>query len=197
MRALILDMYGVIIKDPEGGFVPFVNQTFPELSRGDIYVHWNKADVGELSSLDLFSNLGYQGDLNKLEKEYLDTIEINEDFYEFATMIKQHYHLALLSNDSSEWSTYLRDKFKINKYFDVITVSGDVKMKKPDERIFQLTIEKLGLAAADCIYVDDRRINLEAAQALGMDAILFNSRNVEYGGKTVLSFKELADMLIY
>ncbi len=196
MRALILDMYGVIMKDPEGGFVPFVNQTFPELSREDIYVHWNKADVGELSSLDLFSNLGYQGDLSKLEKEYLDTIEINEDFYEFATMIKQHYHLALLSNDSSEWSAYLRDKFKISEYFDVVTVSGDVKMKKPDERIFQLTIEKLGHSAADCIYVDDRRLNLEAAQALGMDAILFNSRNVEYGGKTVLSFKELADMLI-
>jgi putative hydrolase of the HAD superfamily len=196
MRALILDMYGVIMKDPEGGFLPFVNRTFPDLSRDDVYLHWNKADVGELSSLDLFRKLGFEGDLGKIEKEYLDTIEINESFYEIAPILKKHYHLALLSNDSSEWSRYLRDKYKINDYFDVITVSGDVKIKKPDVQIFLLTLDKLGHPASDCIYVDDRRFNLAAAQSLGMDTVLFNSRNVQYKGKTVVSFKELANMLI-
>lgn len=197
MRALILDMYGVIMKDPEGGFIPFVNRTFPDLSRDDVYLQWNKTDVGELSSLDLFSKLGFEGDLSKIEKDYLDSVEINESFYEIAPILKKHYHLALLSNDSSEWSRYLRDKFKINDYFDVITVSGDVKIKKPDVQIFMLTLNKLGHPASDCIYVDDRRFNLAAAQALGMDTILFNSRNVQYEGKTVVSFKELANMLIY
>ncbi len=197
MRALILDMYGVIIKDPEGGLLPFINRTFPNLSRDDVYLHWNKADIGELSSLELFKNLGFQGDLGKIEKEYLDTIEIDESFYEFAPLLKKHYHLALLSNDLSEWSKYLRDKFKINDYFDVITVSGDLKIKKPDAQIFMHTLDKLGLSASDCIYVDDRRFNLEAAQSLGMDTVLFNSRNVKYDGKTVLSFKELANLLIH
>lgn len=84
----------------------------------------------------------------------------------------------------------------IRDYFDVITVSGDIKIKKPDERIFKLTLEKLGCLASDCTYIDDRRFNLEAAQALGMDTILFNSRNVEYDGKVVINFKELANMLI-
>lgn len=149
MRALILDMYGVIIKDPEGGFLPFVNRTFSDLKRDDVYLHWNKADVGELSSLDLFRNLGFEGDLSKIEKEYLDTIEINESFYEIAPILMKHYHLAFISNDLSEWSKYLRDKFKINDYFDVITVSGDVKTKKPDERIFMLTLDKLGHSASD------------------------------------------------
>lgn len=76
-------------------------------------------------------------------------------------------------------------------------MSGDVKIKKPDVQIFMLTLNKLGHPASDCIYVDDRRFNLAAAQALGMDTILFNSRNVQYEGKTVVSFKELANMLIY
>ena len=196
MKALILDMYGVIIKDPEGGLLPFVNRTFPELSRDDVYQHWSKAAVGELSSLDLFRKLRFKGDISKIEKEYLDTIEINECFYEFAPILKKHYHLALLSNDSSEWSIYLREKFKINDYFEVITVSGDVKTKKPDEQIFRLTLDKLGHSASDCIYVDDREYNLAAAQSLGMDTILFNSRNVQYDGKIVDSFKELAGMLI-
>lgn len=196
MKAVILDMYGVILKETGDGFVPFVNLTFPKLSPEDIYMPWDKADVGELSSLEVFERLGFKGDLAKIEKEYLDTVEIDESFYEFATNIKKYYKLALISNDSSEWSRYLRDKYKINDYFDVITVSGDIKIKKPDERIFKLTIEKLGCLASDCTYIDDRRFNLEAAQSLGMDTVLFNSRNVQYGGKTVNNFKKLADILI-
>ncbi len=196
MKALILDMYGVIIKDPEGGLLPFINRTFPDLSRDDVYKHWIKANVGELSSFNFFRELGFEGDLSIIEKEYLDTIEIDESFYEFAPILKKHYNLALLSNDLGEWSRYLRDKFKINDYFDVITVSGDLKIKKPDVKIFMHTLDKLGCPAAECIYVDDRRFNLAAAQSLGMDSVLFNSRKVQYEGKTVVSFKELTNLLL-
>ena len=75
------------------------------------------------------------------------------------------------------------------------SISGDLKMKKPEPRIFQLTLEKLVCPPEECVYIDDRRYNLEAAQALGMDTVLFNSRNVPYGGKAVTGFGELADML--
>lgn len=197
MKAVILDMYGVILKDPEGGLIPFVNQTLPDLTRADIYKYWNKTAAGELASLDLFRELGFKGDLAKIEKGYLDKVEIDESFYKFAKIIKKHYRLALLSNDSSEWSSYLRDKYLINDYFDVITVSGDVKVKKPDSKIFILTIDKLGCSASDCIYVDDREFNLEAAKSLGMDTVLFNTRNVQYENKTVNNFEELANILIY
>lgn len=46
------------------------------------------------------------------------------------------------------------------------------------------------------IYVDDRRYNLEAAQALGIDTILFNSRKVLYEGNSVNNFQELANLLL-
>jgi putative hydrolase of the HAD superfamily len=198
MKTVILDMYGVIIKDPEGGLMPFVNSIFPDLSPHDVYYpHWIQACVGELSSLDFFRNIGFKSDLNKIEKEYLDTIEIDESFYEIAPVIHKYYRLALLSNDVSEWSRYLRDKFDINKFFDVIIVSGDVKIKKPEPEIFNLMLNELGQPASECIYVDDRRKNLTAAQSLGMETILFNSRKVQYKDKTVNNFKELANMLIY
>lgn len=195
MKAVILDMYGVIVKETGDGFVPYVQHTFPDLKPEDIWNPWDKADVGEISSLEVFEAIGYKGDLEKIEKEYLDTIEIDETFFEFASVIKKDHKLALISNDSSRWSKYLRDKFDIDKYFDVISVSGDLKIKKPDERIYQLTLEKLGCTATECIYVDDRRYNLEAAQSLGIGTVLFNSRGVQYEGKTVISFQELATIV--
>ena len=195
MKAVILDMYGVILKDPGEGFYTYVSQTFPDLTPADIYPIWDRADIGEITSLEVLERLGYTGDLEAIEKTYLDTVEIDEGFYEFAKRIKKTCKLALLSNDSSEWSAYFREKFDINQYFDVITVSGDVKMKKPNPEIYRLTLEKLGLAAEDCVYVDDRRYNLSAAEAVGMKTVLFNSRRVEYDGEAVESFVELMELL--
>ncbi|MBO5288132.1 MAG: HAD-IA family hydrolase [Spirochaetales bacterium] len=195
MKTIILDMYGVIMKDTGDGFYSFVNRFFPNLPVEKIYPIWDKADIGKISSLEIFKEIGFCGDLAKIEKSYLDTVEINEGFYDFANAAKKSCKLALISNDSSEWSKYLREKYDLNKYFDVITISGDVKMRKPNEQIFKLTIDQLNSHPTECTYIDDRRFNLEAAQTIGMDAILFNSRNVEYDGKIVNDFKELAEML--
>ena len=191
MKALVLDMYGVIVKQTGDDFVPYVQQTFPNLSPEEIYTPWFKADIGELTSLEVWKAIGFQGDLEKLEKEYLDSIELMDGFIDFIEKVKNKYKLAIISNDSSRWSNYLREKFDLNKYFDVISISGDLKIQKPDERIFLHTIEKLGLKPEDCIYIDDREGNLEAAKKVGMNPILLNTRNVSYEGASVNSFNDL------
>ena len=191
MKAIILDMYGVIVKQTGDDFVPYVQQTFPDLSAEEIFDPWFKADIGEMTSLEVWKALGFQGDLERIEEEYLDTIELSNGFIDFIEKAKNKYKLAIISNDSSRWSKYLREKFDINKYFDVISISGDLKIQKPDERIFLLTIEKLGVIAEDCFYIDDRTGNLNAAKKVGMNPILLNSRNESYDGVAVNSFEEL------
>lgn len=193
MKAIILDMYGVIVKQTGDGFVPYVQQTFPDLQSEEICKPWNKADKGELTSLEIWEALGFQGDLEKIEKEYLDTIELNDGFLDFIKTVRKKYKLAILSNDSSRWSRYLREKFNIDQYFDVISISGDLKIRKPDEHIYRLTIEKLAVKPEECLYIDDRRGYLEAARKVGMHTILFNSRNVPYEGDMVYHFEELLD----
>lgn len=196
MKAIILDMYGVIVKQTGDDFVPYVQQTFPNLSIEEIHTPWFKADIGELTSLEVWEALGFQGDLEKIEKDYLDTIELSDGFIDFIEKVKGKYKLAIISNDSGRWSKYLREKFGINKYFDVISISGDLKIQKPDERIFLLTIEKLGVKPEDCIYVDDRSGNLNAAKKVGMTPILLNSRNESYDGVAVNSFEELEEEIL-
>ena len=191
MKAIVLDMYGVIVKQTGDDFVPYVQQTFPDLNPEEIYNPWFKADIGDLTSLEVWEAIGFQGDLEKIEKEYLDTIELTDGFIDFIEKVKDKYKLAIISNDSSRWSKYLREKFDLNKYFDVISISGDLKIQKPDERIFFLTIEKLGLNAEDCIYIDDREGNLDAAKKVGMNTVLLNSRKVSYNGVSVNGFEEL------
>lgn len=196
MKAIILDMYGVIVKQTGDDFIPYVQKTFPNLDPEEIRKPWDKAGMGELSSLEVWAALGFQGDLEKIEKDYLDTIELNDGFLDFINTVRKKYKLAIISNDTSRWSQYLREKFNINQYFDVISISGNLKIRKPDERIFQLTIEKLAVKAAECLYIDDRRGYLGAARKVGMNTVLFNSRGVPYEGDMVHNFKELANRVL-
>jgi len=76
---------------------------------------------------------------------------------------------SLLSNSWGAGDGYPRHLF--GDLFDDVVISGEVGMRKPEERIFQLALTRLGLSAAECVFVDDVEGNIVAAQALGFLAV--------------------------
>jgi putative hydrolase of the HAD superfamily len=76
---------------------------------------------------------------------------------------------ALLSN-SWGMADYPRHLFP--GMFDVVVISGEVGMRKPEERIFRHAAGLLGLDPAACVFVDDIEVNTQAAEAIGMTTIL-------------------------
>jgi epoxide hydrolase-like predicted phosphatase len=71
---------------------------------------------------------------------------------------------ALLSN--SWGNDYPRDGWA--QTFDVVVISGEVQMRKPEPEIYQLTARRLGLAPEECVFVDDLMPNIRGAVAVGM-----------------------------
>jgi putative hydrolase of the HAD superfamily len=78
------------------------------------------------------------------------------------------FRTALLSNS---WGglDYPRELFP--ELFDVVVISGEQGMRKPEERIFRRATELLGLEPAECVFIDDIEANITAAQAIGMTGI--------------------------
>jgi len=74
---------------------------------------------------------------------------------------------ALLSN--SWGNDYPRNGW--DEMFDVVVISGEVGMRKPEPQIFEHTLRLLGLTAPECVFVDDLRHNVDAAVALGFVGI--------------------------
>jgi epoxide hydrolase-like predicted phosphatase len=76
---------------------------------------------------------------------------------------------ALLSNS---WGveTYPRDL--LHDLFDDVVISGEVGMRKPESGVFLLAAERLGLPPARCVFVDDVRGNVEAAERVGMRGVV-------------------------
>src|SRR5512141_49359 len=60
----------------------------------------------------------------------------------------------------------------MNAWVDAAVYSAEVKLLKPDPRIYQIILDQLGLPANECLFVDDKTVNIEAARALGMKVVL-------------------------
>jgi 2-haloacid dehalogenase len=82
--------------------------------------------------------------------------------------------LYALSNWSAETFPVALTRFEFLKWFRGVMLSGEVRLLKPDPRIFELFLETFAIDPARSIYIDDRRPNVDAATAFGMHGILFS-----------------------
>ena len=85
------------------------------------------------------------------------------------------YPLYGLSNWSMEKFSRVRPKYGFFSWFDDILISSDVRLVKPDPRIFALFLHRIHRAAEECVYIDDSQENVAAAGQLGFKSIHFES----------------------
>jgi 2-haloacid dehalogenase len=78
-----------------------------------------------------------------------------------------------LSNWSAETFPVARPMFPFLEWFDGIVISGEVRMVKPDPRIFAHVLERFGLEPGQTVFVDDNPENVRAAEGAGFVGIVF------------------------
>lgn len=81
--------------------------------------------------------------------------------------------LALLTNNVREWDHRWRAQLPVDELFDVVVNSAHEGVRKPDRRIYERLLDRLGVPAAECLFVDDTEENCAAAEGVGMTAIRF------------------------
>jgi 2-haloacid dehalogenase len=81
--------------------------------------------------------------------------------------------LYALSNWSTETFPIALSRFECLKWFQGVLLSGEVRLLKPDRRIFEVFLKTFAIDPARAIYIDDRRANVEVAASFGMHGILF------------------------
>ena len=66
------------------------------------------------------------------------------------------------------WIEELRRRFDLDDYFEGVWASYQLGVRKPDRRFYERVVEHVGVPAAECLFVDDRKVNCDAAGQLGM-----------------------------
>ena len=200
-KVLLIDMYGVIIKESKGYFIPYTYEHFPETdyerltNAFKVERVFSRAQKGGLSNQEYLTYLGYENPRVTMEDYLKNYLTLDEQFHNFARQLSKDMDFCLLSNDVAEWSEFLTDYHGMNPYFKEKIVSGDVCLRKPDRGIFEYALERLQCKPEDCIFVDNSVKNLRVAEELGIKTILFNRDGEEYEGDVVNDFAELGEML--
>lgn len=86
--------------------------------------------------------------------------------------LRPSHRCSVLSNADRSLRTRLEGELGLHDLFDDIVVSAEIGMAKPRAEVFRLAADRLGLPPEACVFVDDWDKNVEAARAVGMQAVL-------------------------
>ena len=117
-----------------------------------------------LSNADAVRDEFFAGDV--VDRELLDHLR---DLHET-------YKVGLISNAWSGLRPWIV-KQKFDDVFDAMIISAEVGLMKPDPRIFELALEKLGVTAPESIFLDDFKAHVDGARELGIHAIQFGAHD--------------------
>jgi putative hydrolase of the HAD superfamily len=131
--------------------------------------------LGKLAD-ELSSQLGRAVHLDGFRERYFEHLHPNEPMIAFMRELRARgYRLAICTNNVREWEPLWRAKLPVDEIFDVVVDSAFVGTRKPEPRIYDITLERLGVQAPAAVFVDDQELNCDAARALGMTAVRFRS----------------------
>ena len=149
------------------------------LERGEI----TEADFLARVERGLAEAAGIAISLHGFGARLMDALEPNRELFDHYRALRRDHGLrfALCTNNVREWEPLWRAKLPIDELFEVVVDSAFVGTRKPEAEIYAITLERLGLPAEACAFVDDLEVNVEAARDAGMHGIVFRDTRQAIG----------------
>lgn len=183
IRAVVFDIGGVLERTPATGWVERWEARLG-LEPGGLAARasavWADGSVGRISEAEVGRRLGEvlgigPGQVDELMgdlwEEYLGTA--NAPMTAYFAGLRGRFRTAILSNSFVGVREREQAAYGFGDLCDLVVYSHEVGMSKPDRRCYELVCDRLGVAPAEALFVDDVEENVAAARAVGMRAVLF------------------------
>ncbi len=137
---------------------------------------------GEIAEVDFLARLGdglepllgHRPELHRFRETYFEALHPNLPMIELMQALKREgKRMAMLTNNVREWEPVWRSMLPVDEIFETVVDSGFVGVRKPEAQIYEMTLERIGLPAEACLFVDDLLPNIEGARKAGMSAVHF------------------------
>lgn len=185
-KNIIFDFGGVMVDFSPREFL--VDHFFNESIENALYEitfgsdEWLLMDAGKLSRTDAYTimrqkaaKIGRTYELNIVLEDWVDMLRTKEDTVRVAKRLqKAGFNLYYLSNMSQDVFQSIQSR-KFFSMFQGGIVSYEVQLLKPDVRIYEALLQKYGLDARDCLFIDDSEENAAAAVHANISGIHFTS----------------------
>ena len=184
IRAVLFDIGGVFFPWPQPAF--FMDwETQLAIEPGQIHqLLWygpdiEAANIGAITAEEYFRRcarrLGVdEAPVRVLIETAFSGERLNDELAAYVRLLHSRLQSAALTNTWS-FGRILIERRGITDLFDLIVTSAEEGITKPHSRIYEITLERLAISAAEAVFVDDSDENIRAARALGIQSILFHS----------------------
>jgi epoxide hydrolase-like predicted phosphatase len=183
IQAVVFDIGGVIEITPSLGVTerwePLLGLGAGQLNQrmADI---WRDGGTGAISEADVHQALADRLGLDQRQaeefmgwvwREYLGSA--NTELIEYARRLRPRYRTGILSNSFVGAREREQAAYGFAGLVDEIVYSHECGLSKPDPASYALTCERLGVAAARTLFIDDVELNVAAARQAGLHAVLY------------------------
>ena len=192
-RAVIFDFGGVFVDSPFTAMVDAANarNLDPEATMlaifGDYAADtdhpWHRLERGEISVIDARDAIveASQREMGVAVDpfEFLAALSgggVRDDMIDFVKDLRgRGLATGLLTNNAKEFQEFWRPLMPLDELFDDVIDSSEVGIRKPDRRIYELALERLGVTAEEAVFVDDAPGNIAGAEAVGIAGVLIGT----------------------
>ena len=150
---------------------------------------WLEGDRGNITDAQMLAAAKarvpekYHAALEKCERHWPDFLNRIDGAPEFCRAMKRSGRkIYVLSNASGRFHEYFPRFYDID-FFDGVVVSCDLHIIKPDRRIYEYILNKYGLKAEECLFIDDLERNVRGAEKVGINAVRFENNYGEIAKK--------------
>ena len=141
-----------------------------ELERGNT----TEVDFLERMADQLEHAIGHRPEMHRFSETYFKALRPNEPMIDLMRELRESgYRMALLTNNVREWEPTWRSMLPVDEIFELVVDSAFVGCRKPEPRIYEITLERLGLSGSECLFIDDVADNCAGARARGLNAVHF------------------------
>lgn len=141
---------------------------------------WRELDRGSLSlfqakKIFIDKNPDLKDEIEVLLDNWKNFLHPIDENVKLLPELKKNNRLYILSNFHEEAFNYITNKYSFFELFDGMVVSYEVKLIKPERKIYEILLSRYSLVPQDTIFVDDTEENIKAAQELGINGLLYKS----------------------
>jgi epoxide hydrolase-like predicted phosphatase len=188
IRAVIFDVGGVLLHSGDQsalrGWEARLSLREGELER-EVFsspAAW-RASIGLTTGAGVWMELGclyrlHANEVRDLARDVFAAEMVDERMATFVRALRPRYKTALLSNAWPEARQSLCERRGLGDLTDMLILSCEERMMKPDTRIYQLAAERLNVAPEEALFVDDSPLNVAGARDAGMRGLHYITRDV-------------------
>ena len=108
--------------------------------------------------------------LDGFGERYFQQLQPNERMIDYMRELRgRGYRMAICTNNIKEWEAHWRAMLPVDEIFDAVVDSAFVGSRKPEPRIYEITLERLGASPGATVFIDDVEVNCDGARQLGID----------------------------